>query len=302
MTSLRILISGASGFIGSALAASLGAAGHRVVRLVRRAPRPGQEEVRWHPAAGEIDLGGLSNLDAVVHLAGENIAGRWTTAKKARIRESRVRGTRLLCEALAGLVLAPRTLVCASAIGWYGDRGEETLTEASATGRGFLAEVCREWEAAAEPALGRGIRVAHLRFGVVLSRAGGPLQLMLPPFRLGFGGALGSGRQWFSWVAIDDALGAIHHALSEESLRGPVNVVSPTPVSNLDFTRTLAAALRRPACLRVPAPMLRLLFADMADEALLASARVLPARLQADGYAFRRPDLSEALRHLLGAA
>ena len=298
--SLHLLVSGASGFIGSALVPFLMTGGHRVTRLVRRASQPARQHASWDPKAGSVDLSGLSNLDAVVHLAGENIVGRWTAAKKARIRDSRIRGTRVLCEALASLAQPPRTLVCASGVGYYGDRGDEALTEDSGSGSGFLAEVCREWEAAAEPARQRGIRVVHLRFGVVLGPAGGPLKLMLPPFQLGLGGPLGSGRQYFSWVAIDDVLGAIRWALTQEQLQGPVNVVSPNPVTNLEFTKTLARVLRRPAVLPAPAPMLRMILGEMADEALLSSARVVPSRLLAQGYVFREPELEPALRHLLG--
>ena len=298
---MHVLVTGSSGFIGSALVPFLTTAGHRVRRLVRRSPMPQRAEVRWDPAAGTIDAEGLNGLDAVVHLTGENIAtGRWTAQKKASLRESRVRSTRLLCETLARMRLPPQTLVCASAIGYYGDRGDEELTEASSVGSGFLAELCRDWEAAAAPAIERGLRVVHLRFGVVLSPSGGPLRLMLLPFRLGLGGPLGHGRQYFSWVALDDALGAIHQALTHDGLRGPANVVSPNPVTNREFTRVLAGVLHRPAVLPAPPVALRLAFGQMADEALLASARVMPSKLLASGYRFLHPNLEAALRHLLG--
>ena len=238
---------------------------------------------------------------AVVHLAGENIAaGRWTPARKAEIRRSRVDGTRNLCEVLARLPHPPKVLVSASAIGLYGDRGAEILTEESAAGTGFLAEVCREWEAAAAPAARVGIRVVNLRFGMVLSPTGGALKKMLLPFKLGMGGRIGSGEQFTSWIALDDVIGAIHHVLCEESVRGAVNAVAPEPASNADFTRTLARVLRRPTLLPLPAFAARLALGEMADALLLGGARVMPARLQASGYRFRFPDLESALRHLLG--
>jgi len=226
---MRITVSGASGLVGSALTPALRADGHTVVRLTRGTPGPGS--VAWDPAAGTIDHTALAGCEAVVHLAGENIAaGRWTAAAKARIRESRVRGTALLAETLARLQPRPQTLVCASATGWYGDRGAERLTETSAPGTGFLPDVCQAWEAAAEPARAAGIRVAHLRFGVVLSPRGGALAKMLPPFRCGVGGRLGTGAQVWSWVTLDDVVGAVRHALATPALTGPVNVTAPTPV------------------------------------------------------------------------
>jgi uncharacterized protein (TIGR01777 family) len=237
----------------------------------------------------------------VVHLAGENIAaGRWTPARKAEIRRSRVEGTRRLCEALAHLPHPPKVLVSASAVGVYGDRGTEILTEESARGTGFLAEVCQEWEMATEPASQGGIRVVNLRFGMILSPAGGALRKMLLPFRLGAGGRVGSGDQFVSWVALDDAIGIVYQALCEETVRGPVNAVAPGPVTNAKFARTLARVLRRPALVPLPAFAARLVFGEMADALLLAGARVMPARLQASGYRFRFPELEGALRHLLG--
>jgi uncharacterized protein (TIGR01777 family) len=238
-----------------------------------------------------------------VHLAGENIAkGRWNARKKARIRDSRVNGTRLLSEALTRLSKPPAVMVCASAIGYYGDRGDEVLREESASGSGFLAEVCRQWEAAAEPARKRGIRVVHLRIGVVLSPEGGALAQMLFPFRMGLGGKLGSGRQYFSWIAIDDLVTVIAHALTNDTLQGPVNAVAPHPVTNLEFTRTLGRVLARPTLFPMPALAARLAFGEMADELLLSSARVEPTRLLATAYQFRHPQLEGALRHLLGSA
>lgn len=297
---MHVLVSGASGLIGSALVPVLTTGGHTVTRLVRSTPRPGQAEVPWEPAARSIATPALEGLDAVVHLAGESIAQRWTAEKKARIRDSRVQGTRLLCEALAQLVKPPHVLLCASAIGYYGDRGEQILRETNAPGTGFLAEVCQAWEAAAAPAVQRGIRVVFLRFGVVLSPTGGALARMLTPFRLGVGGVVGSGKQYMSWVALDDVLGTIHHALMTETLHGPVNVVAPQPVTNQEFTRTFGQVLRRPTLLPLPAFVARLAFGEMADALLLASTRVMPEHLLAAGYPFRYPALEGALRHLLG--
>jgi uncharacterized protein (TIGR01777 family) len=299
---LSVVVSGASGLIGSSLLPFLTTGGHRVVPMVRSVRSSGGAPgVRWDPAAKVIDRTGLERVDAVVHLAGESIAsGRWTPERKARIRSSRVDGTRLLCETLATLDARPRVLVCASAIGFYGDRGDATLDESTPRGRGFLADVCAEWEAATAPARAAGIRVVHLRFGVVLTPAGGALQRMLLPFRLGAGGVVGSGEQYMSWIAIDDAVGAIHHALVTPALEGPVNAVAPTAATNREFTRALGRVLRRPTIVPMPAVMARLAFGEMADALLLASTRVVPRRLSESGYAFREPDLDTALAHLLG--
>jgi uncharacterized protein (TIGR01777 family) len=242
----------------------------------------------------------LDGFDAVVHLAGENIAaGRWTESVKERIRKSRVDGTQLLSRALARLKQPPRAVVQASAVGFYGNRGDESLTESSPRGQGFLPAVCVAWEAAAEPAEKQGIRVVFLRFGVILSRKGGALKKMLLPFRLGVGGVIGDGSQYMSWITLDDAVAAIQHALSTEGLRGPVNVVSPQPVTNRGFTRTLGRALGRPTVFPMPAFAARLAFGEMADALLLSSQRVLPDRLLGSGYSFRHPDLEPALRHVL---
>lgn len=298
---MHVLVSGASGFVGSALVPALTAAGHPVTRLVRSTPRPGQAEIPWNPATRSIGTPALEGLDAVVHLAGDNIAsGRWTAAKKTRIRDSRVQGTALLCEALAQLVRPPKVLLSASAIGYYGDRGATIIREASPPGTGFLAEVCQAWEAATAPAVQRGIRVVHLRFGMVLSATGGALAKMLTPFRFGIGGVVGPGTQYMSWIALDDALGVIQHALSTETLHGPVNVVAPQAVTNQEFTTTLGTVLHRPTRLPLPAFAARLIFGEMADALLLASTRVTPGRLLAAGYTFRYPVLAEVLQHLLG--
>jgi hypothetical protein len=297
---MRIIVTGASGLVGSALVEALKMDGHEVWTLVRRTPKEGAREILWNPLKGIDDVSGLEGADALVHLAGENIAeGRWTDEKKARIRESRVVGTRVLSEALARLQRPPKSLLCASAIGFYGDRGGEMLTEESAPGVGFLPEVCREWEAAAGPAIERGIRVVFLRFGVILSAEGGALDKMLTPFKMGVGGKIGSGKQFMSWITLDDTIGVIKHALVNETLSGPVNVVAPTPVTNGEFTRTIGRVLSLPTIFFVPAFAARLAFGEMADAALLASERVEPARLKQSGYVFQHPELDGALRHLL---
>lgn len=301
MAQLHILVTGSTGFVGSALVPFLAAGGHRITRLVRATPEHRIAEVQWDPETGVMDAARLEGLDAVVHLAGENIAaGRWTAEKKAKIRDSRVDGTRLLCDSLAGLKQPPKVLACASAIGYYGDRGDELLTEESASGTGFLSEVCREWEAAAKPAVQKGIRVVHLRFGMVLSGAGGALARLLPPFKMGLGGVLGTGHQYIGWIALDDLLDVIVHVLTTEALQGPVNAVTPNPVTNQEFTRTLGRILSRFTLFPIPASAVRLTFGEIADEVLLASQRVQPTRLLATGYRFRYPDLEGALRHSLG--
>lgn len=292
-------MTGSSGLVGAALASSLTADGQAPRRLVRSRPAPG--DALWNPEAGSIDADALQGIRAVVHLAGESIAaGRWTGARKRRILESRAQPTRLLAQTLSRLAEPPEVMVSASAIGWYGDRGDERLTEESAGGTGFLAEVCREWEAACAPATERGIRVVNVRFGIVLAAAGGALARMLPLFRFGLGGRLGSGRQWWSWVSLDDVLGAIRHALVTPSLRGPVNVVAPEAVTNAEFTQVLGRVLRRPTLAPAPAFALRLALGEMAGPLLLASAHVAPEQLLATGYRFRHPQLERALRHLLG--
>lgn len=298
---MNILVSGSTGLVGNALIPALTTAGHEVIRLVRsKSKAPARELVHWDPSANYIDAAGLEGLDAVVHLAGESIAaGRWTDAKKARIRDSRVNGTRLLCETLAHTSRPPTVLICASAIGFYGDRGDETLTESSPAGAGFLPEVCQEWEAATDPARQKGTRVVNCRFGVILSPAGGALAKMLTPFKLGMGGVVGSGRQYMSWITLDDVVGALLYTMTASGLQGPVNVVSPQPVTNLEFTKTLGAVLHRPTVLPMPAFAARLAFGEMADALLLSSSRVLPTRLQEAKYTFRHPELTAGLRAVL---
>jgi uncharacterized protein (TIGR01777 family) len=297
---MKIVVTGSSGLVGSALVPVLLSRSHEVVRLVRKASQAGEAEILWDPARGIQDVERLEGTDAVIHLAGENIAdGRWTDEKKARIRESRVVGTRILSETLAQLERKPRALLSASAIGYYGDRGDEILTEESAPGTDFLAEVCREWEAATEAASKSGVRVVKMRFGIVLSSEGGALSRMLTPFQLGIGGRLGSGKQYMSWIAIDDIVGAIEHALEAAQLSGPVNMVAPNPVTNREFTKQMGRVLSRPTLFPVPAFAIRMAFGEMADVALLSSERVEARRLKDSGYTFQYPDLEGALRHIL---
>lgn len=298
---MRVCITGSSGLIGSRLIPLLTAGGAQVVRLVRGGPTA-DSEAAWGPRTGEVDSAAVGGADAVVHLAGENIAGgRWTAARKALIRDSRVDGTRALCESLARMQDPPRVLVCASAIGFYGDRGGAALDEVSEQGEGFLPDVCRAWEQATEPASAAGLRVVNLRFGIVLSARGGALTKMLLPFRMGLGGRVGRGDQYWSWVSVDDAAGAIHQSIVTDSLQGPVNAVAPNPVTNLEFTKILGQLLHRPTVFPMPALAARVTLGEMANELLLASARVLPKRLQESGYDFRHPTLEGALRHVLDA-
>lgn len=296
--SMNILVTGARGFIGSALVSRLANGGHRVMPLLR-ATGGSEAGPTWNPPAGQVRLEPAGPLDAVVHLAGENIAQRWTPTAKARIRASRVDATRLLCEALARLPQPPRVLICASATGFYGDRGGEMLDEMSAPGTGFLPEVCQAWEAAADVARQRGIRVVHLRLGIVLARHGGALAKMLPAFRFGLGGWLGAGRQYWSWIALEDLLRVVELALQDDRLSGVVNAVSPEPVTNADFTRALARALRRPAVLPMPAFAVQWLFGEMGRDALLASARVRPVRLLKSGFEFRFPQLDAVFKQAM---
>jgi uncharacterized protein len=296
---LRVAITGASGMLGSMLAPALTTGGHRVVRMVRRAAGPG--EIRWDPEGGGVDPESLRGIDAVVHLAGENIAGkRWTEARKRQLVTSRITPTRLLAEAMARAPEGPRILVSASAIGIYGDRGEDLLAESSAPGTGFLPELVTAWEDTTRPAADAGIRVVLIRTGLVLTPAGGLLQRILLPFRLGLGGNLGDGSQWMSWISADDQVGVMHHALTSEAVRGPVNSVAPEAVRNKAFTAALGRVLHRPTFVTVPKMALRLAVGEIADEAILASARVLPAALERTGYPFRHSELGAALAHLLG--
>jgi uncharacterized protein (TIGR01777 family) len=298
--SMKILVSGASGLVGSAVVRNLSARGVDVLQLVRKPPRDESREILWNPSKGIEDGGKLEGLDAVIHLAGEPIAeGRWTEDKKRRIRESRVQGTKVLAEALAGLARKPSVFLSASAIGYYGSRGSEILTEESQPGDDFLAGVCRDWEAATAPAAGAGIRVVLMRFGVILSAQGGALAKMLTPFKLGIGGRLGSGKQYMSWIALDDVVGVVDHLLEKDSSSGPVNTVAPNPVTNREFTGAMGEALSRPTLFPVPGFAMRLAFGEMADVALLASQRVEPKRLKESGYVFKYPELKDALRHIL---
>lgn len=299
---MKIAVTGSTGFIGSALVQALRADGHVVVRLVRGTVPPASRDVAWDPEHDALHPDALQGVEAAVHLAGAPIAERWTPEHKVRVRTSRVRGTALLARTLAGLTPRPRVLVSGSAIGIYGDAGERVLDETSATGTGFLADVAREWEAAAEPARAAGIRVVHARTGLVVSPRGGMIGKLLLPFRLGAGGRLGSGRQWQSWIALHDTVRAIRFAIDVEQMEGPVNLTSPYPVTNDELTRTLAQVLARPSFAAVPAFALRLAFGEMADEVLLAGQRVLPKKLLDAGFQFHHPVLEEALRFELGAA
>ena len=296
---MTVLVTGSSGLVGSALIPNLEAGGHRVFRLVRRSPQNDTER-RWDPETGELDAADLEGVQAVVHLAGENIAtGRWNDAKKDRIRSSREDGTRLLAQGLAELQTPPGVLICASAVGYYGNRGDEILDEESAPGADFLAETCLDWEQAARPATDAGVRTVYLRIGIVLSADGGALAKMLFPFKMGAGGVIGSGNQYMSWITLSDLVGIVDHALDTDGIEGPVNAVSPAPVTNREFTKALGGVLSRPTLFPMPAFAARLAFGEMADALLLSSTRVLPARLQESGYDFQHPQLEGALRHIL---
>lgn len=295
---MRIAVTGSTGLVGSALVTYLINKGHECLKLVRTKPKS-SSEIGWDPEKG-ITSGAIEGVEGVVHLAGENIAaGRWTVEIKKRIRDSRVKGTTVLSETLASLSTPPKVLVSASAIGYYGDRGDELLNETSSPGRGFLTEVCREWEEATRPAVDRGIRTALLRTGVVLAKQGGALRKMLLPFKLGIGGRLGDGNQYMSWIAIDDLVRIIYHLILTESVNGPVNAVAPNAVTNLEFTKTLGKVLSRPTIFPVPAFVVRLAFGEMGDALLLSSTRVAPARLQSAGFEFKYPQLEGALQHVL---
>lgn len=298
---MKIVVSGATGLIGAPLCVALRSRGYVVVPLVRRRPAEGERAIAWDPEAGTIDRDALEQLapDAVIHLAGENVFGRWTAAKKHRIRDSRVLGTRIVSDAIAGLKHPPQVLLAASAIGYYGDRGAEELTEQSAPGEDFLAHVARDWEAATAGATRAGIRVVNMRMGVVLTPAHGALAKMLPAFRLGLGGPVGSGNQYLSWIALDDAINAIIHLLETATLVGPVNMTAPTPVTNRDFAKTLGKVLGRPAVVTVPTFALRMAFGTEGAAMMQSGQRVLPARLVASGFPFAARAIEPALRYLL---
>jgi len=297
---MKILVSGSHGLVGKALTHSLTNDGHEVVRLVRRERNFGSLEVEWYPDQGRIDAAHLEGIDAVIHLAGDNIAGsRWTTQKKRTIRESRVQGTSLLSDTLASLSRPPSVFISASAIGFYGDRGDELLSEKSLPGKDFLANVCIDWEAATISAAEQGIRTTHARFGIILDAREGALAKMLPPFRAGIGGKIGAGNQWMSWVALDDVVAALKFLLADGTIQGPVNVVAPNPVTNAEFTTTLARVLSRPAILPMPAFAARLAFGEMADALLLAGQKVEPAVLEDNGFLFSWPTLEPAMKHIL---
>lgn len=299
---MKILVSGSHGLVGKALVRSLTEDGHEVVRLVRGERAPGALEVEWQPDEGRIDVEHLEGVHAVVHLAGESIASsRWTSDKKRTIRDSRVKGTTLLSDAIARLSSPPSVFLSASAIGYYGNRGDELLTEKSAPGKDFLAGVCTEWEAATRPAMEKGIRTVCTRFGIILDPNEGALAKMLPPFRMGVGGRVGNGKQWMSWIALDDVVNGLKFLIQDASVHGPVNFVAPKPVTNAEFTKTLGRTLGRPTIFPIPAFGVRLAFGEMADALLLSSQRVAPSVLVKKGFTFSWPALEPALKHLLAA-
>lgn len=291
-----VAVSGATGLVGSALTASFADTATRILNVTRNTSPRSINDIVWSPNSGIVNPARLEGTNAFIHLAGENIAtGRWTDSKKSRIRMSRVEGTKAVASTLARMDQKPSVLVCASAIGFYGDRGSKILDESAGAGTGFLADVCRGWEAATQPAEDAGIRVVHLRIGVIISQSGGALPEMLTPFKLGVGGRIGSGRQYWSWVSIEDVVGAIHHVIDNRTIQGPVNCVAPEPVTNNDFTKTLGSVLGRPTIFPMPGFAARLALGEMANDLLLASTRVIPGRLEASGYCFRQPDLRRAL-------
>jgi hypothetical protein len=298
---MRVAITGSSGLIGSRLSDFLRSGGHEVIPIVRHAPEPGTRQVQWNVTGGTIDSAGLEGVDAVVHLAGENIAaGRWNDAQKQRIRDSREKGTRLLSETLAKLNDPPKMLICASAVGYYGDRGDELLTEDAPPGEGFLPEVAMAWERAAEAARDAGLRVVHMRIGVVVAGDGGALGRMLTPFKLGLGGRIGTGRQWMSWIAIEDLVGAMHFAMMNDKMAGAFNAVAPQSVRNVEFVRTLGRVLRRPTIAPLPGFMVKLLMGQMGQDLLLAGTRADGGKLADAGFGFLLPDLEDAMRFELG--
>lgn len=298
---MKVIVTGASGLVGRQLVPALKNEGHEVVRLVRDHRKTGPGAAFWDPRTGSIDAAALTGCEAAINLAGESIAaGRWNENRKRSIRESRLDATSTIAKTFATLEPRPRLIVNASAIGYYGNRGDEWLDETSRSGSGdYLSSVCRDWEAATEPARAAGVRVVKTRFGVILSKEGGALATMLTPFKLGLGGVVGSGRQYMSWIAIDDVVGAILHSINHAELAGPVNVVAPQPVTNAEFTKTLGRVLSRPTIFPMPAFAAKLAFGQMGDELLLGGQRVKPARLAETGYVFRYPELEAALRHVL---
>src|SRR5437764_7679807 len=296
---MKIAIAGASGLIGSALIPILQSAGNEIIRLVRSDPKAG--EIELHPNHDQLSAQSLEGFDVIINLAGENIAGgRWTDELKRKIRDSRVNGTHLLSEAIAKMSSKPKVFICASATGIYGDRDDEVLDEQSESGGGFLAGVCREWEMATEPASKAGVRVVNLRFGPILAKEGGMLAKLLTPFKMGMGGKVGSGKQYISWIALEDAVNAIKLAIDDQKIHGPLNVVSPNPVTNEEFTKTLGHVLNRPTALAMPAFAARLAFGEMADEMLLTSQKVMPKRLSQAGFQFQYPTLESAMRKYVG--
>jgi len=296
---MKVAVTGSSGLIGSSLVSFLSQKGVTVSKILRENAK--DNEISWKPEGGDWDSAFAGGIDGIVHLAGENIAsGRWTKVKKEKIRNSRIEGTKRLCEHILKLPNPPSVFVCASAIGYYGDRGMEFLNETSSRGSGFLPDVCLGWEEAANTVSNAGIRVVNVRFGVVLSKNGGALAKMLTPFKMGMGGKIGSGTQYMSWVAIDDVTGAIYHALVTDSLKGPVNVTAPNPVTNKEFTNILGKVLNRPTIMPMPAFAARLAFGEMANDLLLASTKVAPKKLSDSGYEFQYTELENALKHVLG--
>jgi len=298
---MKVLISGGSGMVGSALTDSLRAGGATVNHLVRSKETQSPADVRWNPTSATADVAAMEGYDAVVHLSGANVAdGRWTSARKLVLRSSRIDTTRVLVDSLAHLKQKPAVFVCASATGYYGSRGDELLTETSGNGSDFLGLLCRSWEGEASRAAASGIRTVITRFGIILSAHGGALPAMAAPIRLGLGGRLGSGRQWMSWIALEDVIAILRNAIIDKSWNGPFNVVAPSPIRNADFTRILASVLHRPAFFAAPAFALRMALGEMADALLLSSQRVQPAKLEAAGYRFRQENLEPVLFEALG--
>ena len=296
---MKVLVTGATGLVGKELVPFLSKQGHDVFRLTRGKASEAHDII-WDPANNQLPKGRIEGSEVIVHLAGENIAGkRWNPRVKEELRRSRVEGTKLLCETITKLDKLPKTLICASAIGFYGDRGSEMLNETSSKGKGFLSDLCSDWEAACEPARSKGIRVINLRIGVILSAKGGALQKMLTPFKMGGGGVVGSGNQYWSWITIDDLVGIINFCITNEKLSGIVNATVPCPVTNYEFTKTLGSVLHRPTIIPMPGIVARIALGEMANELLLASARVMPNRLSEAGYRFQYASLEPALKHLL---